>query len=629
MYAFTSPQISAGNTALNGAYIQTGFLDASSGLWVTAGSTGVGAGNRFRVLGNTSVEYSSSFPTTSGYLTVSNTITAGNGVISTGSYAVGYNGGTVVDFLNGNARISAGTANGINFYNAGVGATLLANIGTAGTLTTTGNITAPYYFGDGSKLTNVGGTYGNTQVAAYLPTYTGNIGGITGATNILRGSTVQINSSANPLSLIAGAYSTLFQTDGSIVAPGSFATVGNITANAGAYFIGDGSKLTGISSGSSFSGNLLGNTLLDSTNGRILMSASPISNYYPNTTGSFVTNTAFNPNAISYSGTSTNSSGTAVYSAQGNINIITKSGTTTFTTGMYNLLQAAPSSGSASMNNNDRARGVLNLLEVYPQGKQWGAIGTSGASIATAANATPLVGMNGVTNVVGTGEVSHVIGIGSNAWLNPSGGSANVMILTGYNATVGYNALTPGTGRLASNVQYARLYAGSIPGNQAANLTIANAIGLHTINGWAPSTSGSISNRYAVLNEDSGTVIQTNGNVAFTNFTQPGTLYNYAEKINAFGTTSGTISPNASNAAVFTITLNGNMTMNSADVTMTAGQSIAVIITQDGTGGWTLTTNMLFAGGSKTLSTAAGAIDIINIFYDGTNKLCSLVKGYA
>jgi len=152
---------------------------------------------------------------------------------------------------------------------------------------------------------------------------------------------------------------------------------------------------------------------------------------------------------------------------------------------------------------------------------------------------------------------------------------------------------------------------------------------LHTINGWAPSISGSISNRYAVLNEDSGTVIQTNGNVAFTNFTQPGTIYNFAEKINSFGTTSGTISPNASSAAVFTITLNGNITMNSADVTMTSGQSIAVIATQDGTGGRTLTTDMKFAGGSKTLSTAAGAIDIINIFYDGTNKLCSLVKGYA
>jgi hypothetical protein len=41
-----------------------------------------------------------------------------------------------------------------------------------------GNITAPYFIGDGSQLTNVGGgssNYGNAEVANYLPTYTGNL----------------------------------------------------------------------------------------------------------------------------------------------------------------------------------------------------------------------------------------------------------------------------------------------------------------------------------------------------------------------------------------------------------------------------------------------------------------------
>jgi hypothetical protein len=38
---------------------------------------------------------------------------------------------------------------------------------------------------------------------------------------------------------------------------------------------------------------------------------------------------------------------------------------------------------------------------------------------------------------------------------------------------------------------------------------------------------------------------------------------------------------------------------------------------------------MLFAGGSKTLSTAANAVDILTVSYIGTTYYASLVKGYA
>jgi hypothetical protein len=35
-----------------------------------------------------------------------------------------------------------------------------------------------------------------------------------------------------------------------------------------------------------------------------------------------------------------------------------------------------------------------------------------------------------------------------------------------------------------------------------------------------------------------------------------------------------------------------------------------------------------FAYGVKNLSTVAGSIDMLSIFFDGTNYLCNLVKGY-
>ena len=39
----------------------------------------------------------------------------------------------------------------------------------------TGNVTGDYFIGDGSLLTNVTANYGNANVAAYLPTYTGDV----------------------------------------------------------------------------------------------------------------------------------------------------------------------------------------------------------------------------------------------------------------------------------------------------------------------------------------------------------------------------------------------------------------------------------------------------------------------
>ena len=60
-----------------------------------------------------------------------------------------------------------------------------------------------------------------------------------------------------------------------------------------------------------------------------------------------------------------------------------------------------------------------------------------------------------------------------------------------------------------------------------------------------------------------------------------------------------------------------------------AGQSLTLIITQSAAGGLTLTSTMKFSGASKTLSTAANAIDIMTVFYDGSTYYASLAKGFA
>ena len=136
-------------------------------------------------------------------------------------------------------------------------------------------------------------------------------------------------------------------------------------------------------------------------------------------------------------------------------------------------------------------------------------------------------------------------------------------------------------------------------------------------------------------NTTSGTITVASGADANISLTPNGTgktvitnavAYEY---VYTAGTTTGTITPNAALGTIQSITLSGSITWN-AFGTPLAGQTITMIIKQPASGGpYTLTSTMLFAGASKTLSTAANAVDILSVTYDGTNYWASLSKGYA
>jgi hypothetical protein len=100
------------------------------------------------------------------------------------------------------------------------------------------------------------------------------------------------------------------------------------------------------------------------------------------------------------------------------------------------------------------------------------------------------------------------------------------------------------------------------------------------------------------------------------------------ETVFAGGTTTGTITPDAANGSVQTLTLTGNITLN-AFANPVSGQTITLVITQSSGGNNTLTSTMKFAGGSKTLSTAGNAIDILTVSYIGTTYYASLSKAFA
>jgi hypothetical protein len=99
-------------------------------------------------------------------------------------------------------------------------------------------------------------------------------------------------------------------------------------------------------------------------------------------------------------------------------------------------------------------------------------------------------------------------------------------------------------------------------------------------------------------------------------------------------TDATTIAWNPLNGLNANVTLGGNRTLNFSG-SLIAGSYGTLVVTQDVTGGRTLTlpsVNNKVLGSSSTttiaLSTAAGAKDIVNFYYDGTNYFWNVGQGY-
>jgi hypothetical protein len=103
-------------------------------------------------------------------------------------------------------------------------------------------------------------------------------------------------------------------------------------------------------------------------------------------------------------------------------------------------------------------------------------------------------------------------------------------------------------------------------------------------------------------------------------------LDDYAESIHTGGNSGATITPNQENGNVQRFTLNSATVTINAPTNMPTGGNMTLILTQDGSGSRVASWNASykFAGGTSTLSTGIGDIDVVSIFYDGTNYLASL-----
>lgn len=105
---------------------------------------------------------------------------------------------------------------------------------------------------------------------------------------------------------------------------------------------------------------------------------------------------------------------------------------------------------------------------------------------------------------------------------------------------------------------------------------------------------------------------------------------NYIETVYSIAGTSGSIDVDASLASVHKMTLNDNTTFTFTN--MSQGQSVFLIInvnantksatfTSDGS------TLVKFPGGAPAITVASGQIDVVTVFYDGTNYIGNIVQG--
>jgi hypothetical protein len=366
------------------------------------------------------------------------------------------------------------------------------------------------------------------------------------------------------------------------LAVGTTATVGNIKSTSGYFWANGTAYSTGSGSGTSFSGDLVGNTLTASGTGRILANASPQQNVVQ--VGAYTQGVTVTT-APSYTGANLNSQNQTVAMATiANVSLLTTyaNATNRTTAGAFNYFGVTATSSNSSMNPSDRIRGATVGLDLNLNGKNWGLLTSASNTL------TPIVTAGQAMNIYGTGQVGQAAGAGASITITPVNGSISAQYVTGLFPSITY--ATTGGGYTASNINTARLYTGVM--TATANLTITNAIALHTFSGWVSSNVSLVSNAYTVLNEDSRSVIQTNGNLTVTGaLSTTGNLrvtgYNSPAKRYA-NPSSGNVAVSGGSMQSFQqIALAGNVGITATNNGFDTIYDFK--IEQDGTGGRTLT----------------------------------------
>jgi len=164
-----------------------------------------------------------------------------NIVLALGTGNITTQGNIAGGYILGNGYFLSGIT--ANYGNANVAAYLPTYTGNlyslTGNVTTTANISGGYILGNGSFLTGIAANYGNANVANYLPTYSGNLNTVG---NIIATGVIAAAGALSGLSLTTSF--DIISGSGNVTAAGNItATGGNVQ---GSYILGNGYFLTGL-----------------------------------------------------------------------------------------------------------------------------------------------------------------------------------------------------------------------------------------------------------------------------------------------------------------------------------------------------------------------------------------------
>ena len=281
------------------------------------------------------------------------------------------------------------------------------------------------------------------------------------------------------------------------------------------------------------------------------------------------------------------------------------------------------------------------------------AIGNINTSIS--ANTTSITAISASINSLNTNVASHTLSLTANivsignlntsVTSNITNTASNTTAIGNLNTSMAANTtnIATNTSAIAAEATTARAAELTLTNNVASNTAsiTANKTSINNLNTNVVSNISSINSLNTTIaaatnSNTANTIVKRDASGNFSAGTINATTINtpiYASSPQVL-TDGATISWNPTLGLNASVTLAGNRTLSFFS-TPVAGSYGTLVVTQDGTGGRTLTlpsTSNLVLGSSATttiaLSTAANAKDILNFYYDGTNCYWNIGQGY-
>lgn len=471
----------------------------------------------------------------------------------------------------------------------------------ATTISTTGNVTADYFFGNASQLSGLAtvafsGNYSDLAGTPVIPTATSNLINDSGFITAATANVISVNGQTGVVSLtIPTATSNLTNDSGFITAANlgtlttDVSTTGNVTAS---YILGNGSQLTGLPASYTDS-NVT--TLLSSLGANTISATANIT-------------------------TTANVSGGNI------IGTLVAPATTANTYVLYNDSGVIGGSGVFTF---DESGNVLT-------------IGTTGGQLRVADISTPQAGVNlrfipssGTTLSYGhlNPQFANTYDLGSSSsrWNNMFANVANVSTLTSTGSITGANVFATNI-TLSGTGTAVNASGGNILTNQVTGTQFNFLSGLYTVNLNASGATANYTINLPANAGSNGQVLTTNGSGALS-WATPASTYgnaNVATFLANYG--SNTISTTGNITAgnlVGNISITGNVTGTSSNVNLVAG---SYTWTFDNTGQLTVPAVGGSEGGQIDLAQSANStldgnavsvdsyLDQVRIFENGGNS---------